>query len=250
MILRAVILGAVQGLAEFLPISSSGHLAILEKYLGIQEPVAFAAFLHFGTLIATVVFFFKTIISLVQGIFKGKRHELQYLVNIIVGSVPIVIFAVIFRSIIEASFTDIKLVALFLGISGVILLMTGIVRKKQGKIETLSAFIIGIGQMFAVFPGLSRSGLTISAGIFSGVKPEESFEFSFLLSLPAVLGANLLEIKGLARIDNPLSVLIGVSCSFVFGLIALKVLKGLVNRHFHIFGLYCLILSLAMLLLA
>lgn len=249
MIIKSIILGIVQGLTEFLPISSSGHLAILEKYFGIAEPVVLATFLHFGTFIATVVFFLKPIITIIKGLAKGEKESINYIIYIIVGTIPIVLFALIFRTQIEQSFINIPIVGIFLGITGVILLLTSIVKRANRKVKLLSAFLIGLSQMLAVFPGISRSGMTISTGLFSKVSPEESFKFSFLLSLPAILGANLLKLKSISQINDFPSIIIGMLCSFIFGLIALKILKGLVHRRFHLFGIYCLVISILILLL-
>lgn len=249
MILKTIILGIVQGLTEFLPISSSGHLAILEKYFGMSEPVALATFLHFGTFCATVVFFFKPIVYGLKGVFRGDKLSLRYATYIIVGTIPIVLFVCFLRPYIEESFKDVRLVALFLGITGVIVLITSIARKRKGKITFLSALIIGVAQMFATFPGISRSGFTISAGIFSKVEPRKAFTFSFLLSLPAVLGANVHQLSSLSRVHDLPVIFAGMACSFVSGLIALKILKKLVQQWFYLFGIYCLIISIVILLL-
>lgn len=249
MILHVIILGIVQGLTEFLPISSSGHLAILEGFFGITEPVVLTAFLHLGTLIATIVFFLKPICALLRGLIKKQRESMTYTINIIIGSIPIVIFALMFKSWIEMSFTDFTLVALLLGVTGVVLVLTGIIKKREMKVNYRQALVIGIGQMFAALPGLSRSGLTISAGLFSGVSPEESFTFSFLLSLPAILGANLVELTNISKINNFPVMIIGLVCSFIFGLIGLRILRDTVRKRFHLFGIYCLVMSMVMLLL-
>lgn len=248
MIIKTIILGIIQGLTEFLPVSSSGHLAILEKYFGIADPVVLAIFLHFGTFLATVVFFARPIAELFKGVFKGKRESIHYALKIIIGSVPIVIFALLLRTQIEETFTDITIISIFLGVTGLVLIMTMICKKHNKRISTFSALVIGLAQMFALFPGISRSGMTISAGLFSKVSPEESFKFSFLLSLPAILGANLLELRKISVIDDPISVLIGMFFSFVFGLIALMILRRLVHKYFHLFGIYCLVISILILL--
>lgn len=248
MILKAIILGIVQGLTEFLPISSSGHLAIIENYLGITEPVVLTTFLHFGTFCATVVFFFKPIANIVKGAFKGDRQSILYVAYIIVGTIPTVLFVCFLRTCIEESFKDVRLIALFLGITGAIVLITSVTRKRKGKITFLSALVIGIAQMLATFPGISRSGFTISAGIFSKVEPREAFTFSFLLSLPAVLGANIHQLGSLSHVHDLPTIFIGMACSFVSGLIALKILKRLVQQWFYLFGVYCLVLSIVLLL--
>ena len=247
--IKIVILGIVQGLTEFLPISSSGHLAILEKFFGISQPVTITAFLHFGTFLSVLVFFYRPILEILGGLFKGEKEHVHYSLKIILGSVPIVVIGLLFRVKIKQSFEDITIITIFLGITGVILLLTSLVKKGADRVSFLSATIIGIGQMFAVLPGISRSGMTISAGLFSKVSPDNAFKFSFILSLPAVFGANLLELKNISHIENPMAVVIGLGCSFVFGIIALKILHGLVNRRFHLFGFYCLLLSIILIIL-
>jgi len=249
MIIKTVILGIVQGLTEFLPISSSGHLAVLEKYFGISEPVTLSVFLHFGTFLATVVFFFKPIRDIIKGIFKKEKESINYLWYIIIGTIPIGIFGFIFRTQIEQTFSDMLMITLFLGATGTILLLTTIIKRGEAKVNFLSALVIGFSQMFAVFPGISRSGMTISAALFSKVAPERAFNFSFLLSLPAILGANIIEVSSIPKIENPLSVIIGMVCSFIFGIIALKILKKAVQNRFHYFGFYCLGISIILLLL-
>lgn len=249
MIVQAVILGIVQGITEFLPISSSGHLAILEKIFIIKEPVVLAVFLHFGTFLATIVFFFKPLVSIIKGVIRGEKDAIKYVIHIVIGTIPVVVFVVFFKSRIEQTFNDIQLIVLLLGITGMIILLTGIIKKREGKVNIFSAVIIGIAQMFSVFPGLSRSGLTISAGLFSRVNPRAAFQFSFLLSLPAVFGANLLELKNITTIENYTALFVGILCSFGFGLLALKILRDLVHRKFHFFGIYCLVFSIVLLLL-
>jgi undecaprenyl-diphosphatase len=245
--IKPVILGIVQGLTEFLPVSSSGHLAILEKLFDIREPVTLAVFLHFGTLVAILVFFRKPLIELASGVFKGERESLSYLMKIVIGSIPIVVFAILFESWVTSIFTNIKLVAILLGITGTVVLLTGITKKKQQQIGLMSAILIGIGQMFAILPGISRSGMTISAGIFYGVEPERAFRFSFLLSIPAVLGANIFELKNVPNLNNFPELLVGMVFSFVSGLVALKILRSTVYRRFYLFGPYCLIVSIVLL---
>jgi len=249
MIVQTIVLGIVQGLTEFLPISSSGHLAILEKIFGINEPVVLTAFLHFSTFIATVIFFFNSIIDIFKGLIRGEKETVKYVINIMIGTIPIVVFVLFFESWIEQSFNDIQLITILLGITGLIVLLTGFIQKQEKKISPLLALIIGIGQMFATLPGLSRSGLTISAGLFTGVSPREAFKFSFLLSLPAIFGANLLELKNISKIDSYGTLFGGMLFGFVCGLFALKILRDSVHKRFHLFGIYCLVISVIMLLL-
>ncbi len=242
--IKIIFLGIVQGLTEFLPISSSGHLAILEKIFKIEEPVALTAFLHLGTLLATIIFFRRDIIEIGAGLFKKESGALKYSCYIVIGNIPIVLFVLLLRDFIESTFTEIKLVIIFLGITGVIVLLTTVIEREDKQISLISALIIGVAQMFAVFPGLSRSGLTIAAGLYRKIKPIEAFRFSFLLSLPAVFGANLLELREIANFPSSKEPIAGMFISLVGGYIALKILRTLVQKWFYLFGIYCLLISI------
>jgi undecaprenyl-diphosphatase len=247
-ILKVIILGILQGLTEFLPISSSGHLAILEHYFNISEPVTLAVFLHFGTLLATIVYFFKPLRHILRGVFTGDRPSRSYAGNICIGTIPVVAFVFFFKTSIERSFTDLILVALLLGITGAILILTGAVPRGDKKITWLSAVLIGVSQMFAVFPGISRSGMTIATGLFLKIQPQRAFTFSFLLSLPAIAGAFVLEAVSMPAPENIPGLIIGMIFSFLSGLAALRILRLVVERYFHLFGIYCLVISLLVLL--
>jgi len=248
--IKILLLGIVQGFTEFLPVSSSGHLAILEKLFHVPEPVAVAAFLHFGTLLATVVFFWNPIAMIVRGLFRGEKDAFRYLAYIAIGNVPVIIFALFFKKAIEQSFGDIRLIGLFLGLTGLALLVTALVNKGKEKINLPRAIAVGFAQMLAIFPGISRSGATIATGLVTKTGPEEAFRFSFLLSLPAIFGANLLELKDLSAFGDWGALLGGFGVSFIAGLAALYLLRRLVREHFHYFGIYCLLVSLAIILFA
>lgn len=242
--IELIFLGIVQGLTEFLPISSSGHLVILEYFFGIKETLGITVALHFGTFLATMVFFIRPISDIIKGLIQLKPESIKIALHIILGNLPIVVFALIFKELVEQSFTSLNIVFIFLGLTGVILLLTKIVKTRKKKIGIKEVLIIGIGQMFALFPGLSRSGLTISFGIFTGVSPEDAFRFSFLLSLPAVLGANILEMRKVTSFGDPMALLIGVTFSFFSGLLALRLLRNTVQKNFFVFGFYCLLISI------
>jgi undecaprenyl-diphosphatase len=246
--IETVILGIVQGLTEFLPVSSSGHLAVLENMLGIAEPMTLAVFLHFGTFLAVIAFFFRPLRDLFRGIFTGDRQSTVYLGKILIGTIPIVVAGIIFRSLVAQAFNSMNIVAILLGLTGAVVLLTGVVPKRKKQVTLASAVLIGIAQVLAILPGISRSGMTISAGLFNGTDPEHAFRFSFLLSIPAVLGANLLELQNLSGITNFPVLIVGMLCSFVSGLIALAVLRRAVYRKFHFFGIYCLIISVILLI--
>jgi len=247
--IKTVLLGIIQGLTEFLPVSSSGHLAVLENMLDIAEPMTLAVFLHFGTFLAVITFFFRPLREMLRGIFIGDRQSAVYVGKILLGTIPIVVAGVFFRSLVAQAFNNMNIVTILLGFTGAVVLLTGAVPKRRKQVTLTSAILIGIAQVLAILPGISRSGMTISAGLFSGTEPEQAFRFSFLLSIPAVLGANLLELKNLSGITDLPVLIVGMLCSFVSGLIALAVLRRAVYRKFHFFGVYCLIISTVLLIL-
>jgi len=245
--IKTAILGIVQGLTEFLPISSSGHLAILENLFNINEPMTLAVFLHFGTLLAVIVFFSRPITDILKGIIKGNRESISYVLMIILGTIPIVVAGIFLRSWVMHVFSDMRVVSLLLGLTGMIVLVTGLAKPQPRFLTIPTAALIGLAQMFSLLPGISRSGMTISAGLFSGVVPERAFRFSFLLSIPAVLGANIYELKNVSTIGSIPEMLVGMLFSFMTGILALRILRSMVHKRFYIFGIYCLIISVIML---
>lgn len=246
--IETVVLAAIQGLTEFLPVSSSGHLALVSLFLGVQEQVAIAVILHFGTMLATIVYFRRVLADLIRGVARGDRGAIRLVLLLVVASIPAGVFGILFQNLIEDSFSDPWLVGLLLGVTGLVLLLTLLARSKEKELGYVPALVIGVGQMLAVFPGLSRSGMTIAAGRYCGVAPVKAFEFSMLLSLPAILGANVLELRTVTAAIPAAEAVVGLAVSFSIGLGALWLLRRLVERHFHLFGIYCLLVSLFMVL--
>lgn len=253
---QAIFLGIVQGITEFLPISSSGHLVILQKILGFKEPpIAFDALVHFGTVIALLIFFRKEIkkifINLTKEIREKKKGEgLSLLFFLILGTVPIVILGIFLKDKIEEIFNSLFLVGISFLITSLMLFLTSIIKKKQKSIKQITlkdALFIGIFQAIAILPGVSRSGSTISAGLFRGVKKEDAFNFSFYLGIIAIFGATILQTPKLFNFTETeiLSSVLGFISALIFGFIALKILKPIVIKgKFHYFGIYCFILGL------
>jgi undecaprenyl-diphosphatase len=241
-ILDALILGVVQGLTEFLPVSSSGHLVIAQKYLGFTTPpVFFDLLVHAATLIAVIGFFYREIITL-------GRHHLKM---IAIGTAPALIIGLLLHSYIHLLLNSILLVAVGLMVTAIQLF--SIQRCKRGS-NTLSnmtfkqALMVGIFQAIAIIPGISRSGSTVAAGIRAGVKEKAAFQFSFLLSIPVVSGAVIFDyIRGTSSIDPMLmnQYLIGFLAALLTGIVALRLLKWLiVSSKLHYFAWYCATLSL------
>jgi undecaprenyl-diphosphatase len=246
-IIEAVTLGVIQGITEWLPISSSGHLVLYQQIAKVDAPLLFNVLLHFASLLVILVVFRQRIME----IFKSPK----YIRNIIIGSIPIALAGFFGRDIIEASFSNTRVVAVSLIITGVLLFLTRFSRDKTTSVTPLNSIIIGISQAFALIPGISRSGATISTGMLSGIKREKSAEFSFILAMPAILGATLFEILEIVRaggsIDKslimPLS--IGMVVSFIVGYFSLELLLKIVkSRKFFWFSFYCIALGVLLII--
>lgn len=248
-IIHAVISGIVQGATEFLPVSSSGHLAILHQLLGYHKPqIFFDILLHVGTLIAVLIFFYRDILGLFSG---GKRM----LLFIIAASAPTAIIGFLFSDWFEGLFVRVRVVGVMLLVTGLWLLL-GSRRLRNRKDEPRTskwnikkALLVGLSQAAAIIPGISRSGSTISTGLMLGIKPDEAFKFSFLLSVPAILGALIFKIKdvgdlGLAPWDI-MTYSIGMAAACVTGIAALKVLREILKRaRLHLFSIWCFVIGL------
>jgi len=244
-ILQAIILGIVQGITEFFPISSSGHLAILQSLFGLKEPqIAFDIFLHLGTLASVLIFFRKEISRL----FTTDR---KWLFFIIVASIPTFIIGFTFKDVVERSFNSPKLVAAMLGITGAWLILASVGAKKAepGKgLSILNSILIGIAQGIAVMPGISRSGATIATGILRGLDKELAVRFSFLLAIPAILGASAIKLhkitQGITGSEAGYFLAGGIT-AMLAGIAAIKILLKLVkDNKLYAFGLYCICMAL------
>ncbi len=256
-ILNAIILGLLQGLTEFLPVSSSGHLVLFKDLLGVDDPaVFFIVSVHFGTLLAVLTVFWRlivnTIVSFFKGIIAGREvpvrlnsdRYFKLAVLIIVGSLPAGLLGVLFNNWIESTFASSTLTALMLLVTGLILWPTRYLRSPSKQVGYKSSLVIGIAQAFAMLPGISRSGITISTGLYSGIKPDRAVEFSFLLALPAILGATLLKAHELLVAppqDFPLyPIILGTAVAYISGYLAIKWLLGIVRRgRLDWFSYYC-----------
>jgi len=242
----AIILGLIQGLTEFLPVSSSGHLVLIEHLLHAKIPgVTFELMVHFGTLMSVLIYFRKRIIQLVRSLFvSGMERERMMVLYLITGTIPAVIFALLFRDLIEHAFSSPLMSSVFLVVTGLILLSTTMHKNGNKNIDIFGSLIIGLGQALAILPGISRSGTTISAGLLSGIKPVAAAEFSFLLSIPAIAGAIIFEYKEYSSInlDSIGQYAIGTILAFLSGLIAVYLLLDLIKKgKFKYFGYYCLL---------
>ena len=198
---EALLLGIIQGLTEFLPVSSSGHLQIGTALLGIQssENLLFTVIVHGATVLSTIIVFRKDIAHIIKGLFEFKfNEETKLVLYIIISMIPVGIIGVFFESEVEKFFEGRTIfVASMLMITGFILLASNYLKAKNktGEITTTNSFIIGLAQAFAVLPGISRSGSTIATALILGVDKEKATRFSFLMVIPPILGATLLKVK-------------------------------------------------------
>ena len=238
----AVILGLVQGLTEFLPVSSSGHLVIAQTFLAVPSPGVFLeVVLHVATLLSVVVVYRSKLTQLLVGTVRRDRDALRYVGLLILATLPVVVIGLLFRDAIESAFDTPYVTGFMLLVTGFILYSTSWGLREQPDDEPAPRHALGMGvaQCFALLPGISRSGSSIAAGLWLGLKGERAAEFSFLMSIPAIAGAAILQIPevGSATIDGPL--ITGFVVSLLAGIAAIKSLVWLVRRQgFHHFAWY------------
>lgn len=282
---EAIILGLLQGLTEFLPVSSSGHLEIGKVLLGVEttDDLLFTTMVHAATVLSTLVVFRTQIWNLLKGFFTGLKDlklvkgsdgkttlqcndETDYLLKICVSMIPILVVGVFFKDFVESLFGSIMVVGVALVVTAVLLFFSDMASKPGRKsvvapentyrngISYWQAAAVGVGQSFAVIPGLSRSGTTISTGLICGVRREVMAQFSFLMVLVPILGESFLEIVGgefAASSVGATALILGFISAFVSGLFACKVMIALVKKaKLSWFALYCLIAALCIFIFA
>lgn len=276
---EAILLGLIQGLTEFLPVSSSGHLEIGKVLLGVEttDDLLFTTMVHAATVLSTIVVFRKQIWDLLKGFFCGLKgikvengtlvcnEQTDYLLKMVVSMIPVFVVGVFFKDSVESLFGSITVVGVALVVTALLLFFSDYASRPGRKsvfpentyrngISYWQAFVVGLGQAFAVVPGLSRSGTTISTGLICGVKREVMAQFSFLMVLVPILGETFLEIVGGefgASSVGSLSLVLGFVSAFLSGLFACKVMIALVKKaRLSWFALYCLLASAAIFIFA
>lgn len=254
--LEALILGLVQGLTEFLPVSSSGHLVLTQKLLGVDDKgVTFEILVHFGTLLSVLIYFWKPLWRMLLSIIPPFREEYaadrKMILYLAIASVPA---AIVGFSPLKDSFEGVyekpAIVAALLMVTGVLLFLPRLLAKRGQKEEMgyKSALAMGIGQAFAILPGISRSGSTIVSGMLAGAKSSSAAEFSFLMAIPAIAAAAVMELGEIGNVESELlqAYIGGAVVAFVSGLIAIFTVLAAIRRgKFEYFGIYCLIAGLA-----
>jgi undecaprenyl-diphosphatase len=263
--IQALILGIIQGLTEWLPISSSGHLALAQLAMNLQVPIFFDIVLHLGTLAAVIGVYRHELVSILKSLKSihqrnGNYSEVElknitwgrrYLLLIILGMIPTALMGVGFRSIFEESFYSMWSIGLGFIISGAMILVTKFIGKGTNSIGKVDAVLIGVGQGLSIFSSISRSGATISIGMFRHIERSELITYSFLLSIPAILGAGLYDLVFADNISQveiiriPIeSYIIGTISAAAVGYVSIKFLISIVNKgEFYLFSFYCFLIG-------
>jgi len=265
-LLKSVILGIVQGLTEFLPVSSSGHLILFEKLLNykVQENMNFEVILHLGSLLAVILYFRKDIFQLIKGIvllrdnspeMKDARKTALWL---LIATLTTTMIALPLKGFLEKIFHNVYLAAAMLSLTGIIVFCSDKIsagKRQMSETGLTRSLLIGLGQAIAIIPGISRSGTTITCSLLSNLKREQAARFSFLLSIPAILGAALLTLKDILQNETSLDIhyLLGGIASFISGYLVISLLLTMIKKQkLRYFAYYCWsisIISIVLLLL-
>lgn len=246
-LIASIVIAIVQGLTEWLPVSSSGHLVLAERILGFEGSLTFDVALHFGTLMAVFVYFGGDIVDIIREFFMGKwksgNGKLGLMV--LVATIPAVIVGYLFRNVFESVFGSLGVTAMGFAVTGIFLFIASIPVRKD-RLGYGKSFLIGIAQIFALFPGISRSGSTMGSGLLLGLTEKEAVKFSFLMSIPVIFGANILAI---GNNTLPSSLIWATLVSFVVGLGTIHLLYKVVltsRKNLRWFGGYALLLALGL----
>ncbi|MBS3818266.1 undecaprenyl-diphosphate phosphatase [bacterium] len=256
--LRLILLGIIQGLTEFFPVSSSGHLVLFQNLFGLKEPQLFAdVMLHLGTVLSLLVFLRKDLIQILAGLSRFCRNPLKnasdpqvkLVFYLFLASIPTGLMGYFFSDFFESLFASLKTVGLALLVTGTFLFLTKFSKEKKRN-SWVHPFFIGILQGMAIVPGISRSGFTIGGALFLGWNRDQAARFSFLLSIPAILGASLFQFQKVDPSTQPwLFLAVGSAVAAVFGYGALVYLSKLVHQgNFYSFAYYCFLVGMVALM--
>lgn len=253
-LIKAIILGVIQGATEFLPVSSSGHLVLGSHILGFSEQgIVFDVMLHLGTLMSVMVVFRKELLLMVQAPFSWLRGEadedmrfyLLWDVYVVIATIPAVLVGLFFKERIEMLFTSVTVVCVMLIFTGIMMITARHIPDRGCKINSPRAFLIGCGQAFAIIPGISRSGTTIFIGMLLGVNRETVARFSFIMSIPAILGAAVLNLGEVIShppgADQVIIIGAGTTAAALTGYLAIILLLDIIRKNrLQYFGYYCM----------
>jgi undecaprenyl-diphosphatase len=263
---ESILLGVIQGLTEFLPVSSSGHLVLTERLLGLPlNNLSFEVVVHLGTLVAVLLVFRRRVVRIGRGLFCGRvryskgrfrfpNKDTRWAWLLVMASIPALVTGWFLVALIERLLLKPLPVAVFLLITGAVLFGTRFIKLSPAQPNWWRSLVIGFSQMGTIIPGISRSGITISAGIYCGIQREEAAEFSFLLSIPLILGAGIMKISEMMNNGFPASetliLLIGAATAAISGYFALIILLKIIEKkRLYSFAYYCWLLGLLVIFL-
>jgi undecaprenyl-diphosphatase len=259
--LNAIIMGIIQGLTEFLPISSSGHLVLYQYFFSnagaVDAGITLEVFLHLGSLLAVLTYFYKEILELISSLFHWRKsvnqsrhlHNRMVIIYLIISTLVTGLIFLLFGKRIEAVFGKPLIVAILLAVTGIIIFLSDFVKRTEipmSGMGVIRSIIIGLGQGIAMLPGISRSGTTIATSLFCGIKRADAARFSFLLSIPAILAANIGEFKQLSQLglNHTMSYVLGALAAFVSGYLVISILLRLIQySKLKYFAFYCWFIS-------
>jgi len=261
-LLKACIFGVVQGLTEFLPVSSSGHLVIAKHYLGVEEAgITMEVLTHAATMLAVIIYMRRRIAEILAavmrvprrgyaGLDEAARSDARLFVLLIAASVPAAVAGLLLRHHVEGLFSDVTGTARMLIITGAFVYLTGRLGRGERPFNLPRALVVGLAQALAILPGLSRSGLTVGSGLGLGVERRKAFEFALLLSVPVILGATLFEFLG-GRLEGSGPLLAGAFiAAFVSGYFAISLLfRSVVKNRFYMFAYYLIPVGIILLII-
>lgn len=260
---QAALLGLVQGLTEFLPVSSSGHLVLGQYLLGLNTEgagdITFEVFVHFGTVLSILTVYWRQVLDIIGETFGAlvkpgewkQRYEtsdgFRFGLFILITMIPTGIVYLLLKDWLEAAFEDPRFVSGALLVTGLLLLLTILRKNPEGRLNPLKAFVIGVAQAAAMIPGISRSGATICTALYQNVSPEKAANFSFLMSLPVIVGATLIKALDLFETGatmGALPLIVGTLVAYVSGVFAIRAMVALVSRgRLHYFAFYCFLIG-------
>ncbi|MAG02976.1 hypothetical protein CMI42_06565 [Candidatus Pacearchaeota archaeon] len=243
--IQAIILSLVQGITEWFPISSSGHLALAQQFLGFQN-LGFDVYLHFASVLAVVILFRKDIAKLT---FLNKENAI-YLTKILIAIIPVGIIGILYKEHVRYAFSNSLFIGIFFIIFGIFIYATKFARETKARPSKFDALIIGISQTLALFPGISRSGMTMGSGLALGLKKDQAIKFSFLTAIPIIIGATLVETKEIVATNIPWFILLtSFTITLLTSLLTIKFLIKIVKSDkFYLFGIYNIVLGLMVLI--
>lgn len=249
---KVILLAIIQGITEFLPVSSSGHLVLSKHFLGLEATTGatLEIVLHAGTLISILVFYFKHLMQIATGVFRREKESIRFVLLILLGCIPAIILGLTAKDYLEDAFSNPRFVSCTLVATGLFLIASHFPKRGEKSVGWVSGVIIGLAQAVAMLPGISRSGSTIGMSRFLGIEPKQAAEYSFLMSAPLLAGVSLLALKDLLEHGNQsgnsfIELGAGFVVSALVGYFSIKWLVSLLQRgRFWYFGIYCLFMGI------